>query len=164
MASQPQNVRLLRFGVFEVDLQAHELRKGGLKIKIHEQPFQILTALLEHPGEIVTREEIRQKLWAVDTFVNFDQSLNTAVNKLREALGDSAESPRFIETVPRRGYRFLGPFESLGNGAARQEVTTLPTIVIASPEPKVGWRRPLLAFVVLILVMWGTWFYWLKLV
>jgi DNA-binding winged helix-turn-helix (wHTH) protein len=109
MAGQPQNVHLLRFGVFEVDLQGRELRKGGLKIKIHDQPFQILAVLLEHPGEIVTREELRQKLWPADTFVDFDHSLNTAVNKLREALGDSAESPRFIETLPRRGYRFFVP-------------------------------------------------------
>jgi Tol biopolymer transport system component/DNA-binding winged helix-turn-helix (wHTH) protein len=158
MASQPQNVRLLRFGVFEVDLQARELRKGGLKIKIHDQPFQVLAALLEHPGEIVTREELRQKLWPADTFVNFDQSLNTAVNKLREALGDSAESPRFIETVPRRGYRFLRPFESLGN----QEVATQPAIVIASPEREGRWRWSLLALVVLILGIGGIWFYWLK--
>ena len=162
MASQPQNVRLLRFGVFEVDLQAHELRKGGLKIKIHEQPFQILAALLEHPGEIVTREEIRQKLWAADTFVDFDHGLNTAVNKLREALGDSADSPRFIETAPRRGYRFLGPIESLPDGAASQVVTTPRAIVISPQERKVRWRRPLLAFVVLILGIWGTWFYWVK--
>jgi DNA-binding winged helix-turn-helix (wHTH) protein len=103
MASQPQTFRVVRFGVFEVDLQARELRKGGLKIKIHDQPFQVLAALLEHSGEIVTREDLHQSLWQADTFVDFDHGLNTAVNKLREVLGDSADSPRFIETVPRRG-------------------------------------------------------------
>src|SRR5690349_8261786 len=111
MASQPQNVRVVRFGVFEADLQARELRKSGLKIKIHDQPFQVLALLLEHPGEIVTREDLHQRIWTADTFVDFDHGLNTAVNKLREALGDSADSPRFVETVPRRGYRFLAPVE-----------------------------------------------------
>ncbi len=162
MARQPQHVRLRRFGVFEVDLQARELRKGGLKIKIHDQPFQVLTMLLERPGEIVTREELHQRLWTADTFVDFDHGLNTAVNKLREVLGDSAESPRFIETAPRRGYRFLGPFESFSDGAARQEIATRPAIVITSPEPKGRWRWLLLAFVVLSLGIVGTWSYWLK--
>src|SRR6184192_4831015 len=109
MASQPQTVRVVRFGIFEADLQARELRKGGLKIKIHDQPFQVLAALLERPGEIVTREELHQRLWPADTFVDFDHGLNTAVNKLREALGDSAATPRYIETLARRGYRFVGP-------------------------------------------------------
>src|SRR5712692_10081185 len=100
---------LIRFGVFEADLQAGELRKQGLKIKLQDQPFQILAMLLERPGELVTREEIRQRLWPADTFVDFDHGLNNAVNRLREALTDSAETPRFIETLPRRGYRFIAP-------------------------------------------------------
>jgi len=103
--------RLLRFGVFEVDLRARELRKAGLKIRLQDQPFQILVLLLEHPGEVVTREELHQKLWPADTFVDFEHSINTAVKKLREALGDLAESPRFIETLPRLGYRFIAPVE-----------------------------------------------------
>jgi TolB-like protein/DNA-binding winged helix-turn-helix (wHTH) protein len=101
--------RLLRFGVFEADLQTRELRKQGKQIKLQEQPFQILAFLLEHPGEIVTREQLRQKLWPADTFVDVDNSVNAAINRLREALGDSAESPRFVETLPRRGYRFVAP-------------------------------------------------------
>ena len=92
-----------RFGAFEVDLRTGELRKKGVRIKLQEQPFQVLTVLLQNPGELVTRETLRSTIWPADTFVDFDNSLNTAVNKLREALGDSADSPRFIETLPRRG-------------------------------------------------------------
>jgi len=97
----------LRFGVFEMDLRAGELRKHGLKIRIQEQPFQVLAMLVEHVGEVVTREELQKKLWPADTFVDFDHGLNKAINKIREALSDSSESPRFVETVARRGYRFL---------------------------------------------------------
>jgi len=97
----------LRFGVFEVDVRAGELRKHGLRVRLQEQPFQVLAMLLEHPGQVVTREELQKKLWPADTFVDFDHGLNKAVNKIRDALGDSAESPRFVETVARRGYRFL---------------------------------------------------------
>lgn len=103
--------RNVRFGAFEVDLRAGELRKNGVRIRLQEQPFQILALLLEHPGEVVTRDELRQKLWPGDTFVDFDHSLNTAVNKIREALGDSASSPRFVETVARRGYRFVAAID-----------------------------------------------------
>src|SRR6266705_6759270 len=97
----------LRFGVFEVDLRAGELRKHGLKIKIQEQPFQVLAMLVDRSGEVFTREELQERLWPADTFVDFDRGLNRAVNKLREVLGDSSESPRWIETIPRRGYRFI---------------------------------------------------------
>src|ERR1700751_1718523 len=97
----------LRFGVFELDPRAGELRKHGVRVRLQEQPFQVLATLLEHPGEIVTREELQKKIWPVDTFVDFDHGLNKVINKIREALSDSAESPRFVETVARRGYRFL---------------------------------------------------------
>ncbi|MGA2429663.1 MAG: tetratricopeptide repeat protein [Candidatus Acidiferrum sp.] len=97
----------LRFSVFELDLRAGELRKRGLKIRLQEQPFRVLATLVERAGEVVTREELQKKLWPADTFVDFDHGLNKAINKIREALGDSAESPRFVETVSRRGYRFL---------------------------------------------------------
>src|SRR5713226_7541172 len=103
--------RIVRFGVFELDLVAGELRKSGLRIRLQEQPFQVLALLLERPGDVVTREDLRQKLWPADTFVDFDHSLNTAINKLREALGDSASSPRYVETLARRGYRFLATVE-----------------------------------------------------
>jgi cholera toxin transcriptional activator len=105
------NGKIARFGVFELDLTAAELRKNGRKLRLQEQPFQILALLLERAGDVVTREELRQKLWPADTFVDFDHGLNTAVNKLRELLGDSASSPRFIETLARRGYRFIAPVQ-----------------------------------------------------
>ena len=98
-----------RFGAFQVNLCTGELRKKGVRIKLQQQPFQVLTALLQNPGELVTRERLRSAIWPGDTFVDFDNSLNTAINKLREALSDSASSPRFIETLPRRGYRFIAP-------------------------------------------------------
>ncbi len=109
MALEPRSPTVLRFGTFEVDVRTGELRKQGVRIKLQEQPFHVLTVLLQRPGEVVTREELRSQNWPADTFVDFDNSLNTAINKLREALGDSADSPRFIETLPRRGYRFIIP-------------------------------------------------------
>src|SRR5467141_3760083 len=107
MAEATYSARLVRFGSFEVDLQSGELRKSGQKLKLSGQPFQVLAILLERPGEVVTREELQKRLWP-DTFVDVDHNLNTAINKIREALGDSAENPRFVETVARRGYRFIG--------------------------------------------------------
>src|SRR4030088_943431 len=107
MADVERQLRLLRFGTFEVDLRSGELRKAGVKLKFGGQPFQVLTILLESPGEVVTREELQKRLWP-DTFVDVDHNLNTAINKIREALGDSAESPRYVETLSRRGYRFIG--------------------------------------------------------
>jgi TolB-like protein/DNA-binding winged helix-turn-helix (wHTH) protein/lipopolysaccharide biosynthesis regulator YciM len=114
---------VVRFGLFEADLRSRELRKQGMQIKLQEQPFQILEALLEQAGEIVTRDQIRQRLWPADTFVDVENSVNAAINRLREALGDSAESPRFVETLPRRGYRFVAPVtevKSRENGSARE--------------------------------------------
>jgi cholera toxin transcriptional activator len=109
----PQNIGgVQRFGVFEVDLTAGELRKGGIKMRLQGQPFQVLALLLERAGEVVTREDLQKKLWPSDTFVDFDHSLNTAINKVREALGDSASSPRYIETVARKGYRFIAPLHT----------------------------------------------------
>ena len=96
-----------RFGIFELDLQAGELRRNGSKLKIQEQSLQVLALLLAHSGEPVTRDELRNQLWPADTFVDFDHSINAAIKRLREALSDEAENPRFIETLPRRGYRFI---------------------------------------------------------
>src|SRR5580698_9066350 len=110
MAEVERQLRLLRFENFEVDLRTGELRKAGVKLKFGGQPFQVLSILLEHPGEVVTRDELQKRLWP-DTFVDVDHNLNTAINKIREVLGDSAESPRFVETLPRRGYRFIGEVE-----------------------------------------------------
>lgn len=110
---QPRKV--FRFGVFEADSASGELRKSGVRMRLQEQPFQVLLILLERQGEVVSREELRQKLWPVDTFVDFDHSLNTIINKLREVLGDSASNPHFIETLAKRGYRFLLPVEPATN-------------------------------------------------
>jgi TolB-like protein/DNA-binding winged helix-turn-helix (wHTH) protein/Flp pilus assembly protein TadD len=106
-----RSAQIVRFGSFEVDFRAAELRKNGLRVRLQEQPFRILQLLLERPGQIVTREEVRKRLWPADVFVAFDQSLNNAIKKLRAALGDPAENPRFIETVARQGYRFMAPVE-----------------------------------------------------
>src|SRR5882672_9117750 len=111
MADVEHQLRLLRFENFEVDLRSGELRKAGVKLKFGGQPFQVLSILLERPGELVTREQLQKRLWP-DTFVDVDHNLNTAINKIREALGDSAESPRYVETIPRRGYRFIGALEA----------------------------------------------------
>src|SRR5713101_7442573 len=119
--------RLVRFGVFEVDLKTGELRKRGRRIPLQEQPFQLLAALTEQPGEVVTREELRQKLWPAETFVDFDHSLNVAVRRLRDALGESAESPVFIETVARRGYRFIAPLVEEQRVPATSPNTPPPT-------------------------------------
>src|SRR5882724_13097135 len=113
MALEVRSRLILRFGVFEVDLRAGELRKQGKRIKVQEQPLQVLATLLQNSGDVVTREELRAQIWPEDTFVDFDNSLNTSINKLREALGDSADNPRFIETLPRRGYRFIAPVTGL---------------------------------------------------
>src|SRR6266851_3586339 len=117
-----EGTEILRFGVFEVDLRGGEVRKQGVRIKLQEQPFHVLTVLLQRPGEVVTREELRSENWPADTFVDFDNSLNTAINKLREALGDSADNPRFIETLPRRGYRFIAPVTGV-DGTTRGTTT-----------------------------------------
>lgn len=127
-----------RFGVFELDLRAGELRRQGHKVKLQDQPFQVLAQLLERPGEIVTRDELRTRLWPADTFVDFDHSLNAAIRRLRDALGDSAENPRFVETVARRGYRFLAPVSAgAPNGNGSLHVGSAP---IAFPTPLLRWR------------------------
>src|SRR3982750_3704808 len=110
----PANGGRIRFGVFEADLRAGELRKCGIRIKLQSQPFKLLTVLLNRRGEIVSREELQQQLWGTETVVNFDHSLGTAINKVREALGDSAETPRYIETLAKRGYRFVAPLAEPG--------------------------------------------------
>src|SRR5271168_1776804 len=107
----------VRFGVYELDLHAGVLRKNGMRIRCQEQPLQVLAALLEHPGELVCREDLRRRVWPEDTFVDFDHALNTAVKKIRAALNDDADFPRYIETVPRRGYRFVAPVTEEANQA-----------------------------------------------
>src|ERR1700740_1932221 len=115
---------VVRFGQFELDLRAGELRKRGVRIRLQEQPFQVLATLIDYSGQVVSREELQGKLWPADTFVDFDHSLNRAINKLREALGDSADEPRFIETLAKRGYRFLA--EMKGSPGRIQSLLVLP--------------------------------------
>src|SRR5688500_11090369 len=115
-----------RFGTFEVDLRARELRKGGIRIRLQDQPFEILMAMLDHPGEVVTREELRQRLWPSGTFVDFEHSLNAAIKRLRAALGDDADNPRFVETLHRRGYRFIAAVESEGQPVRNLHVVRPP--------------------------------------
>src|SRR5579859_5401326 len=138
MQAEYTNSNVVRFGVFEVDLRAGEVRRQGSKVKLQDQPFQVLVMLLERPGQVVTREELRDRIWPAGIFVDFDKSLSKAINKIREALGDSTENSRFIETLPRRGYRFLVQVES---GQADRPTALLP--LSASPR-----RR-------LPLVLWG---------
>src|SRR6201981_2458411 len=129
----------LRFGVFELDVRSGELRKHGLRVRLQEQPFRLLEMLLERPGEVVTREELQKRLWPVDTFVDFDHGLNKAINKIREALGDSAESPRFVETVSRRGYRFLAEVKDTEVPVRNPELGVQPRpplIPPAVPDPR----------------------------
>lgn len=155
---QASPTRIVRFGVFEVDLAAGELRKSGIRIRLQEQPFQVLAFLLERRGDVVTREELQQKLWPADTFVDFDHSLNTAVNKLREALGDSASSPRYVETLARRGYRFVAPIASDTTLSAEAALPTDPARAsdparhpeIPLPLPHRGLTRGLFALIQLM--------------
>lgn len=127
--------RIFRFGVYEADPASGELRKSGIRLRVQEQPFRVLLMLVERPSELVTREELRQKLWPADTFVDFDHSLNTVINKLREALSDSAANPRFIETLARRGYRFLAPVEFVEKPSPSAKVAE--PIESSKPSPPV---------------------------
>src|ERR1700736_4371645 len=153
MPEQSQLPRVLRFGVFELDVRAGELRKNGTKLKLQEQPFQVLCALLDQPGEVVTREELRSRLWPEDTFVDFDHSLNAAIKRLRDALGESADTPVFIETLARRGYRFIAPV----NGSSS------PSAEIVAPQRNksiFSTRRIVvfcLASVVIAVLLWTAW-------
>jgi len=162
----------IRFGIFEVDLQTGELRRQGSKVKLQEQPFQVLTMLLERPGEVVTREEFQKELWTADTFVDFERGLNRAINKLREALADDADTPRFIETLPRRGYRFLVAVEAAGTrepeGAGRSQLAIVPpdftqrgedsASAVAAPSRQVlPWAIVGVLAVVTVLALWSPW-------
>jgi Tol biopolymer transport system component/DNA-binding winged helix-turn-helix (wHTH) protein len=133
------NSHRVRFGPFEADLDTHELWKNGVRVKLGGQPFEILALLLRKPGQMVSREELQNELWAADTFVDFNHGLNAAVNKLRETLADSAEEPRYVETLPRRGYRFIGSLESVPASAA---ATVAPEKVATPPPPPIPMARP----------------------
>jgi DNA-binding winged helix-turn-helix (wHTH) protein/tetratricopeptide (TPR) repeat protein len=144
MAPETRVPTVRMFGVFEVDVRSGELRKKGVRVKLQEQPFQVLTVLLKRPGEVVTREELRAQIWPSDTFVDFDNGLNTTINKLREALGDSADNPRFVETLPRRGYRFIASV----TGDGRESVVAATGV----PGAKQGRNRKKMAIVAVIIV------------
>jgi cholera toxin transcriptional activator len=144
MPGPQPNSRIARFGVFEADLSAGELRKNGVKLRLQGQPFQVLVLLLERAGDVVTREEMRAALWPSDTFVDFDHSLNTAINKVRETLGDSASSPRFLETLPRRGYRFIAPVQKQAKNAGTEalpEMRSSEAATTASPQARAAPER-----------------------
>jgi eukaryotic-like serine/threonine-protein kinase len=150
----------MRFGAFEVDLRSGEVYKHGIRLKLQGQPFQVLAVLLEHPGDLVTREELRRKLWPSDTFVNFDTGLNSAIKKLRDALSDSAEDPRYIETLPRRGYRFIARVENGPLPLTAVEKHLAPVLPIG-PAPKAGNKHRFVFFAgaaaILIVAALVTW-------
>jgi cholera toxin transcriptional activator len=131
MTSSPP-ARRYKFGVFEADSAAGELRRQGVRIKLNAQPFQVLSLLLERPGELLTREEISRVLWPDGTFVDYEHGVNSAVNRIREALGDTASNPRFVETLARRGYRFVAPVERIGEVVAAPEAA--PEVVAEASE------------------------------
>jgi TolB-like protein/DNA-binding winged helix-turn-helix (wHTH) protein/Tfp pilus assembly protein PilF len=150
---------VFRFGAYEVDSRTGELRKSGMRIRCQEQPLQVLVALLERPGELLTREELRQRVWPEDTFVDFDHALNTAVKKIRLALNDEADSPRYLETVPRRGYRFIAPVQTeMSPGRASQEIPASDPEVLETHRPLINRRVVLLAATLIALV--GGGYYW----
>ena len=155
MSTDNNSSRIVRFGIFEVDLKEGDLRRSGLKVKLQEQPLQVLGVLLEHPGEVVTREELRTKLWPADTFVDFDHGLNAAVRRLRDALGDSADTPRFVETVARRGYRFIFPVQGLAPPRS-QPFPIGDNEVPPSPKP---WRKTVLLAGLLLLAVGSSWWF-----
>jgi TolB-like protein/DNA-binding winged helix-turn-helix (wHTH) protein/Tfp pilus assembly protein PilF len=153
MGQLADSPRILCFGSFEVDIRAGELRRQGLKIRLQDQPFRLLVLLLERAGDVVTREEVREKLWPADTYVDFDHSLNTAVRKLRESLGDAADAPRYVETLARRGYRFIAPVAPRPTAQVEPSANADVASVLADPPAvaPTSTRRPLmLATVVLV--------------
>src|SRR5271169_3957272 len=125
--------RRVRTGLFEVDLGSGEIHKNGRRVPLQEQPFRVLAMLLERPGEVIAREELQARLWPADTFVGFDEGINTAIRKLRVAFGDSADNPRFIETIPRRGYRFLAPVHDLVADSAEHSESVAEVDALAEP-------------------------------
>jgi Tol biopolymer transport system component/DNA-binding winged helix-turn-helix (wHTH) protein len=154
------NPGVVRFGLFELDLDSRELRKSGARIKLQEQPFQILALLVERPGAIVTREELQKKLWPGDTFVDFDLSLNSAVKKLRQALNDDSENPRFVETLYRRGYRFIAPVHLADSSHQIQLVESRSgSASLAEPKPIQAGFKPIIvaAVVALLLITVAVW-------
>jgi DNA-binding winged helix-turn-helix (wHTH) protein len=162
--------RHVNFGPFELDTRSGELRKESIRLKVPDQSIEILKALVEHPGELVTREELRERLWPANTFVDFEHGLNAAVRRLREALGDSADSPSYIETLPRRGYRFIGSVEGVPTFVAVPQASVpigLPSAERVEPPARtlvhirrLTARRP--ALIVLIVLTVGIGLYFIR--
>src|ERR1051326_6196911 len=150
MATAAEPIRSYEFGVFTVEVTGGELRKHGVRLKLQERPFQLLVCLLERPGEVITRDELRQRLWPDGTFVDFDHNISSAINKLRTVLNDSAGNPRFIETVGSRGYRFLADVKRISSEPAlssqppKQETLEVPVIAARKSNPR-GRRWQLVA-------------------
>src|SRR5689334_8827801 len=130
MEETNQHVTSVRFASFELDVRSRELRRGGHRVRLQDQPFEILRLMLERPGDVITREELQQRLWPEGTFVDFEHSLNAAVKRLRTALGDDADNPRFVETLPRRGYRFIAPLESADGEASVTSNPVCPRLAV----------------------------------
>src|ERR1700727_2219875 len=137
--------RLLRFDSFELDLRVGELRKAGVKLRLQGQPIQVLATLLNSAGDLVTREELRAQVWPAETFVDFDHSLHNAIARLREALGDSAGTPHYIETLPRRGYRFIGTVERVGSEEPAPSALIEPSQEVAAFPVRSGHRAMFIA-------------------
>ena len=160
MESPVESRKIMRFGAFEVDLSAREIRKSGMRLRLQGQPLQILLLLLESPGQVVSRDLIREQLWAADTFVDFEHSLNTAIKKLRQTLGDDADNARFVETLPRRGYRFIAPVTvDLGQPERDTESKTAVSFGVTQasrwPEAKTLTMFVALAAVLAVLIVGG---------
>ena len=151
-APSSSNAPVVRFGVFELDLRSGELRKAGTRISIQEQPLQALALLLERPGEPVTRDELRRRLWPSDTFVDYEHGLNAVINRLRDTLGDSADTPRLIETLPRRGYRFIGSVDRPDARVVDSPAESVPV----SPAGR-RWRNMALWGTLILAGAGGTW-------
>src|SRR5271170_6334959 len=146
MEAAARNPRI-RFAAFEVDLRSGELHKHGIRIKLQDQPFQVLVLLLEHSGDLVTREELQRRLWPADPSVDFDTSLNSAIKKLRDALADSAEEPCYIETIPRHGYRFIAQVENIPKPTLSVMERPLALVLPPAPARKSGFWNKRRAFV-----------------
>jgi DNA-binding winged helix-turn-helix (wHTH) protein len=157
MEAPASSRRRVRAGLFEVDLGCGEIHKSGRKVRLQEQPFRVLAILLERPGEIITREELQARVWPADTFVGFDEGINTAIRKLRVAFGDSADNPRFVETIPRRGYRFVAPVhDTVAEPAQPLESVTVGDAALALPRrlPRnVPWLLGLLSVAALLVAL-----------
>src|SRR3954470_18113283 len=154
------STRQFRFATFELDVHTGELRKSGVRIRLQDQPLKVLVMLLERPGELVTREELKQRLWTESEFGDFDQGINVAIKKLRTALGDSSDNPRFIETLARRGYRFIAPVTSVNAESQESSPSSAP---VEKNEPTLGRRSPrwgLIAAGVLVLLALAAFILW----